>query len=136
MTEKEAYRSLLAQKKELMFKFLRLSNDVTLTDPSPEQNAESYIRLVEAREEVIDDLRRLDGELDQFGEPPGMSDESALLNQEMKEMADQMARLETDIRSKASGVMSRLQREIKVINDRRKESDGEYTPGMLYHRNA
>ena len=131
MTDKDAYHSLLLQKKELVFRLLRMMNDAALKEASVEKNAERYIGLVEAREEIIGELKKLDGEMEQLGKLPSMSEETALLGQQIREMTDQIARLEPGIRKKASGIAVNLQRQISDINERKKIS-GLYEPGRLY----
>lgn len=132
-TAEETYRGLLLQKKELVFRLLRLTNDAALADESPENNAESYIGLVEAREEIINQLKELDGSLEGAA-PPGMAEESASINREIKEMANQIARLELDVNKKALGIMTHFRREIGIVNNQKKDSG--YKPGMLYESKA
>lgn len=123
---------MLLLKKELVFKLLRMANDISLNEATVEKNVEQYIKLVDAREEIIDKLKELDIKLDPFKETSLMSKELLPISQEIREMTDQIARMETDIQRKASGIMVNLQREISSINNRKKESGEQYTPGMLY----
>lgn len=125
------FLSLLLQKKELVFRLMRMMNDTPLTETDAAANAERYIGLVEAREEVINELKKLNGELANLQEPPGVSREAGLLNREIKEMLEQIVRLEPELRGKAANIRTHLQQEIKNINNRKKIS-GAYDTANFY----
>lgn len=125
------FLSLLLQKKELVFRLLRMTNDTQLAETDAAANAERYIGLVEAREEVINELKKLNGEMANLQEPPGVSREAGLLNREIKEMLEQIVRLEPELREKAANIMKHLQQEIKNINNRKKIS-GAYDTANFY----
>jgi alpha-ketoglutarate-dependent taurine dioxygenase len=136
MTEAEEYRSLLEQKKGLVFELLRLSNDVGLKEGPPEQNADRYVDFVEAREVLIDKLKPIEEALAGFGRQQDLADATAELRQEIQTMGEQVIRLEPDIHRKALAMSVYFQRRINGINTQKQDaqSRGEYTKGLRYQQ--
>lgn len=134
LEEQAIFLSMLMGKKELVFKLLRMANDTSLAEENAADNAERYISLVETREEVINEIEKLNGELAKLTEPPGVSWETGLLKREIAEMTEQIVRVETEIRKKASNIMTNLQQEIANMNKRKKVSDAYDSAGFYGER--
>jgi hypothetical protein len=138
MTGAEEYRSLLQQKKRLVFELLRLSNDLDLSGGSPEQSADRYVDFVAAREALIEQLRDLDGDLSGFSGRQDMPDDTAELRREIQAMGNQVIRLEPGIQRKAHGLSAYFQRRINIVQGQKQEASnrGEYTKGLRYQKNV
>jgi alpha-ketoglutarate-dependent taurine dioxygenase len=140
MTDAKEYRSLIEQKKGLVFELLRLSNDVELKEGTPEQGADRYADFVEAREELIAKLKALDQEMEAFSGQELAEDSVELrtMLQEIQTMIDQVIRLEPEIQRKALVLSTHFQRRINAVKTQRQEaqSRGEYTKGLRYQKNV
>lgn len=134
MGDSERYRSLLLQKKELIFKLLRLSNETNLDGKQPGERDVRYIHFVDARDVLIEQLKDLDEELLPLDVPEDMAEEAAALQVEMKTMTEQIARLELAIVEQALEMTADLRRRIKDTRNRRAqlEHGGEYSKGLRY----
>ena len=108
----------LEEKKELVFQLLRMTNDAEFNEADNDANAEKFIALVDARQDIIDRLKEIENSIDKEFTKTGTKP----FDKEIKSMIGQISKLEAKIDEKSLEIMTKLQDDIKKLNERKKAS--------------
>lgn len=123
MKNEEAFLDLLQQKQELMFNMYCITKDTVLNEKDVEEDAEIYVELMEARNELVEKLKNLDEEMNSLEyvtnketASSSFKEKELTLHCAIKRTAERIINLDRAMSAKIPKIREHFQREVKKLN--------------------